>query len=86
MKYNPLADMYAACRNISTVGSFKKHRDWLHKPSITVEMQESTRHAKEDSCAHEHTETQNRALSSASLLNLLAMSRSIGATDERDKI
>ena len=86
MKYSPLADMYAACRNISMVGSFKKLRDCHHKPSVTGETQESTRHAKEDSGAHEDTETQNRALSNASLLNLLAMSRSNGVTDERDKI
>ena len=86
MKYSPLADIYAACRNISMVGSFKKLREWHYKPSVTGETQESVRHSGDGLDSRGHTEIQNWAISNASLLNLLAMSRSNGATDERDKV
>lgn len=84
LKYESLADIYSASRNLSQVRSLKRVREWLQKPSQTGETPDSVKHRA--ASGHEDAGTRPSLLPNLSLLNLLAMSRSSGATDPRDKV
>lgn len=84
LKYGPLADIYMTSRNLSQVSSLKQIRALLHKPSKTGETLESVRHKTKSIRDDDIVRTPEQ--SKLSLLNLLALSRSNGATDPRDKV
>ena len=76
LKYGPLADLYTTSRNLSQVGSLKRVRESLKKPSQAGETRESVLHRSQE--LHQDA--------NLSLLNLLITSRANGATDPRDKV
>lgn len=84
LKYDSLADIYSASRNLSQVRSLKRVRELLQKPSETGEIPDSVKYRAAP--GHEDAGTRPSLLPNLSLLNLLAMSRSSGATDPRDKV
>ena len=78
LKYGPLADLYTTSRNLSQVGSLKRVRESMKRPSQAGDTRESVRH---------RTTTQGiDGDANLSLLSLLINSRSNGATDPRDKV
>lgn len=79
LKHGPLADVYITSQNLSQIGSLKRIQEWLQKPSEKGKTRESVQ-------TRVRAYTQQIRDSHLSLLNLLIMSRTNGATDPRDKV